>query len=414
MWFLGQGESVVNTKEFQHQSHGLKQFHPPFAPPVRDSSPYSFVAFNHYRPLQLVMAPLQASSLLDDNLVPIVFYCPPLSKSSYLKFHGVANIQAEPASRGNIVLDQREIKESNLRRCSVSIFTNPTLAKSQTNQVFINVPTKTTARRVGALWWWDNSVASLGWAMMAKRWPAHFKLRAWVSRLLKWRTQREAGFTEQRKPPSPNSGGITGCCYYGPTKVSGLFYIYHGNQRSNWRQVVHDILWASAIEKSAVSKYFGPLGLKESKEQRMLAEELRATESVGTMSTPYSNFKPSKSQRESKSSTSPQTKSWPPPKRLFPGQFSVASDEISIVGANTLLPFEANSLSLSVPANTFLPIQPLDQGPRILEIKLRITIPQRYWRPTVEVKMGCQTGSEEKDDEDAIKDDKEDDADDLY
>ncbi|XP_047177978.1 uncharacterized protein LOC124845005 [Vigna umbellata] len=28
-----------------------------------------------------------------------------------------------------------------------------------------------------------------------------------------------------------------GCCY--KSKVSSLFYIYHGNQRSNWRQVVH-------------------------------------------------------------------------------------------------------------------------------------------------------------------------------
>jgi len=27
---------------------------------------------------------------------------------------------------------------------------------------------------------------------------------------------REAGFTEQRKPPSPNGGGLTGCCSHCP------------------------------------------------------------------------------------------------------------------------------------------------------------------------------------------------------
>ncbi|WVZ04819.1 hypothetical protein V8G54_018165 [Vigna mungo] len=27
---------------------------------------------------------------------------------------------------------------------------------------------------------------------------------------------REAGFTEQRKPPTPDSGGITGCCHSWP------------------------------------------------------------------------------------------------------------------------------------------------------------------------------------------------------
>ncbi|KOM37535.1 hypothetical protein LR48_Vigan03g091700 [Vigna angularis] len=59
---------------------------------------------------------------------------------------------------------------------------------------------------------------------MVKCCPARSKLRAdswvrakaWVSRVLKWRTQREAGFTEQQKPPSPDSGGITGRCNHSP------------------------------------------------------------------------------------------------------------------------------------------------------------------------------------------------------
>uniref|UniRef100_A0A7N2KUV0 Uncharacterized protein n=1 Tax=Quercus lobata TaxID=97700 RepID=A0A7N2KUV0_QUELO len=36
--------------------------------------------------------------------------------------------------------------------------------------------------------------------------------QAWVLWFLAWRAQREAGFTEQRKPPALNSGRITGWC----------------------------------------------------------------------------------------------------------------------------------------------------------------------------------------------------------
>ncbi|WVZ04604.1 hypothetical protein V8G54_017950 [Vigna mungo] len=65
---------------------------------VNDGSPCSFVAsshyrpHHHYRPHQSVMAVpvvlIQAPSLLDGNPVPRGCHCPPLSKSSYLKFHG--------------------------------------------------------------------------------------------------------------------------------------------------------------------------------------------------------------------------------------------------------------------------------------------------------------------------------------
>ena len=41
--------------------------------------------------------------------------------------------------------------------------------------------------------------------------------KAWVIPFLKWgRVLREAGFTEQRRPPAPNSGKITGRCTAGP------------------------------------------------------------------------------------------------------------------------------------------------------------------------------------------------------
>ncbi|CAJ1933530.1 unnamed protein product [Sphenostylis stenocarpa] len=38
--------------------------------------------------------------------------------------------------------------------------------------------------------------------------------------LEEWRAQREAGFTEQRPPPSPNGGGIAGYFLHNP-KWSG-------------------------------------------------------------------------------------------------------------------------------------------------------------------------------------------------
>ncbi|KAG6720581.1 hypothetical protein I3842_03G069600, partial [Carya illinoinensis] len=34
--------------------------------------------------------------------------------------------------------------------------------------------------------------------------------KAWVTWFLEWRVQREAGSTEQRLPPTPGSGRITG------------------------------------------------------------------------------------------------------------------------------------------------------------------------------------------------------------
>ncbi|XLT50383.1 hypothetical protein HN873_042987 [Arachis hypogaea] len=40
-------------------------------------------------------------------------------------------------------------------------------------------------------------------------------------RLLEWRAMREAGLTEQRPPPAPNSGGITGRCSSGPIWPGG-------------------------------------------------------------------------------------------------------------------------------------------------------------------------------------------------
>ena len=43
------------------------------------------------------------------------------------------------------------------------------------------------------------------------------RAKARVARLLKRRKSREAGFTEQRSPPSPVGGGITGRFSTGPT-----------------------------------------------------------------------------------------------------------------------------------------------------------------------------------------------------
>ena len=44
--------------------------------------------------------------------------------------------------------------------------------------------------------------------------------KAWVLWFLAWRAQREAGFTEQRKPPALNSGRITGWCASEPALPS--------------------------------------------------------------------------------------------------------------------------------------------------------------------------------------------------
>ncbi|KAF7824510.1 Magnesium transporter 2 isoform 2 [Senna tora] len=42
------------------------------------------------------------------------------------------------------------------------------------------------------------------------------RAKAQASWLLNWRAMRETGFTEQRKPSTLNSGGITGYCITGP------------------------------------------------------------------------------------------------------------------------------------------------------------------------------------------------------
>ena len=70
---------------------------------------------------------------------------------------------------------------------------------------------------------WDRS-----WLMSG---PARFKQGAkpwglnegsWLHWLLKWRAKREAGFTEQRKPPSLRSGRITGRCLFDPVWPSAV------------------------------------------------------------------------------------------------------------------------------------------------------------------------------------------------
>ncbi|KAL3725397.1 hypothetical protein ACJRO7_030421 [Eucalyptus globulus] len=43
------------------------------------------------------------------------------------------------------------------------------------------------------------------------------RAKAWATRVLEWRGPREAGFTEQRKPPALDSGRITGRCRSGPS-----------------------------------------------------------------------------------------------------------------------------------------------------------------------------------------------------
>ncbi|KAJ7963725.1 Magnesium transporter 2 isoform 2 [Quillaja saponaria] len=70
--------------------------------------------------------------------------------------------------------------------------------------------------------WWDAGSAHLGrvccGSNLARPFQAQSGLtlperRLWVTWLLKWRAKREAGFTEQRKPPSPSSGRITSWCH---------------------------------------------------------------------------------------------------------------------------------------------------------------------------------------------------------
>ncbi|KAF8010696.1 hypothetical protein BT93_J1371 [Corymbia citriodora subsp. variegata] len=56
--------------------------------------------------------------------------------------------------------------------------------------------------RVGASKWW-NAKARATW-------------------ILERRAPREAGFTEQRKPPAPGSGRITGRCHTAPPWLNGL------------------------------------------------------------------------------------------------------------------------------------------------------------------------------------------------
>ena len=53
----------------------------------------------------------------------------------------------------------------------------------------------------------------------AKGWAMWLGRRLWVSWFLEWRKLREAGFTEQRLPPAPGSGRITGRCLPVPIKT---------------------------------------------------------------------------------------------------------------------------------------------------------------------------------------------------
>ncbi|KAL3746880.1 hypothetical protein ACJRO7_015771 [Eucalyptus globulus] len=48
------------------------------------------------------------------------------------------------------------------------------------------------------------------------------RAKAWASWVLKWRGPRQAGFTEQRRPPALDSGRITGWCHPGPPRSNGL------------------------------------------------------------------------------------------------------------------------------------------------------------------------------------------------
>ncbi|AES60206.1 hypothetical protein MTR_1g042260 [Medicago truncatula] len=61
-------------------------------------------------------------------------------------------------------------------------------------------------------------MATACWAglLAAICWPAY------VSWFLDEREWREAGFTEQRIPLAPDSGGITGCCTFSPLSPLSL------------------------------------------------------------------------------------------------------------------------------------------------------------------------------------------------
>ncbi|KAI8542135.1 hypothetical protein RHMOL_Rhmol08G0115900 [Rhododendron molle] len=48
--------------------------------------------------------------------------------------------------------------------------------------------------------------------------------KAWSPWLLERRATRKAGFTEQRSPPAPYGGRITGRCFHGPIMPDGLAY----------------------------------------------------------------------------------------------------------------------------------------------------------------------------------------------
>ncbi|OMO53614.1 hypothetical protein CCACVL1_28503 [Corchorus capsularis] len=47
------------------------------------------------------------------------------------------------------------------------------------------------------------------------------RVKAWASWLLEWSAPREAGFTEQRKPPAFDSGRIMGRCILDPNRLVG-------------------------------------------------------------------------------------------------------------------------------------------------------------------------------------------------
>ncbi|WVZ06811.1 hypothetical protein V8G54_020157 [Vigna mungo] len=67
-----------------------------------------------------------------------------------------------------------------------------------------------------ALWWWANTVCSLGWALNARCWPARSKLGADLCYLSESLGLLGPKVEEQRKPPSLHGGGITGCCSHSP------------------------------------------------------------------------------------------------------------------------------------------------------------------------------------------------------
>ena len=72
---------------------------------------------------------------------------------------------------------------------------------------------------------WFNSTGrvrggyQLACPFQAKGWAMWLGRRLWVSWFLEWRELREAGFTEQRLPPAPGSGRITGWCLPVPNKT---------------------------------------------------------------------------------------------------------------------------------------------------------------------------------------------------